>query len=483
MPYGAAANQSVLATRSTFGCTTAASALRLFRPACAPHWVFTIAGHRPPFTQSCWLRSRPRPADPATSTRPTSRPQAPRRALNPCACSAPERCRLAAPSDSRRRGLSSASQRVSRRRWQLSCCSAFQCGRASPPPSSPHSSPPSEHSGSSSAAITMPMVPASAPPTNSHRNWPPLCRLMSASPTTLIPTGMIFCGKQNLYLDRFQQLLIKKMLSEPPLARARRLGKFKSVVFRQLHAAGNTEAKTPLSQRQLRDAALIRPSHVAEVLAQLVAAGRVTRSSDGYRFNRCARAILWFDPRREHSFVPTAVLTAVARRACQGWPRLRGHPFGLGLDRREHGGRLDWSWAGGCGHLDGDAADGGGLSELATVSRFPTSIGLKGSGNGKHTRSVSSATDSAPNPRSPHCSISDISSSGCGVASCAARVVGRAFMDASPRRDACADREGQRPQSRASHRAERGYVLPPRSEAGPPWWHPDARAQRQELVT
>jgi hypothetical protein len=41
--------------------------------------------------------------------------------------------------------------------------------------------------------------------------------------------------------------------------------------------------------------------------------------------------------------VPTAVLTAAARRACPGWPRLRGHPFGLGLDRPEHGGRLDWS--------------------------------------------------------------------------------------------------------------------------------------------
>jgi hypothetical protein len=61
----------------------------------------------------------------------------------------------------------------------------------------------------------------------------------------------------------------------------------------------------------------------------------------------------------------------------------------------EHGGRLDWS--GLAASLDGDAADRGGLSELATVSRFPTSIGLKGSGNGKHTRSVSSATDSALN--------------------------------------------------------------------------------------
>src|SRR5215831_11230043 len=30
-------------------------------------------------------------------------------------------------------------------------------------------------------------------------------------------------------------------------------------------------------------------------------------------------------------------------RACQGWPRLRGHPLGLGLDRPEHGGKLDGS--------------------------------------------------------------------------------------------------------------------------------------------
>jgi hypothetical protein len=41
-----------------------------------------------------------------------------------------------------------------------------------------------------------------------------------------------------------------------------------------------------------------------------------------------------------------------ARRACQGWPRLRGHPLGLGLDRPEHGGRLDWSGSPGCRHLD-----------------------------------------------------------------------------------------------------------------------------------
>jgi hypothetical protein len=46
------------------------------------------------------------------------------------------------------------------------------------------------------------------------------------------------------------------------------------------------EANAPLSQRQLRDTARMRSSHVAEVLAQLVAAGRVTRSPDGYRLNR-----------------------------------------------------------------------------------------------------------------------------------------------------------------------------------------------------
>jgi RecA-family ATPase len=46
------------------------------------------------------------------------------------------------------------------------------------------------------------------------------------------------------------------------------------------------QAKTPLSQRQLRDTARMRASHVTEILAQLIAAGRVTRSPDGYRINR-----------------------------------------------------------------------------------------------------------------------------------------------------------------------------------------------------
>jgi hypothetical protein len=42
------------------------------------------------------------------------------------------------------------------------------------------------------------------------------------------------------------------------------------------------EAKAPLTQRQLRDAARMRASHVGDALANLVAAGRVIRSADGY---------------------------------------------------------------------------------------------------------------------------------------------------------------------------------------------------------
>jgi RecA-family ATPase len=45
------------------------------------------------------------------------------------------------------------------------------------------------------------------------------------------------------------------------------------------------DAKTPMSQRQLRDAARMRASHVAQVLTKLVADGRVTRSADGYRLS------------------------------------------------------------------------------------------------------------------------------------------------------------------------------------------------------
>ena len=44
-----------------------------------------------------------------------------------------------------------------------------------------------------------------------------------------------------------------------------------------------SQATTPLSQRQLREAARMRASHVTEILAKLVASGRVTRAVNGYR--------------------------------------------------------------------------------------------------------------------------------------------------------------------------------------------------------
>ena len=67
-------------------------------------------------------------------------------------------------------------------------------------------------------------------------------------------------------------------------------------------------------------------------------------------------SILWFDPRREHSSVPTA--KSHSRRA-QGLSRLAASsrpPEGLGLDWPEHGGTLDRIGAGGCRNLDRDGA-------------------------------------------------------------------------------------------------------------------------------
>jgi len=58
-------------------------------------------------------------------------------------------------------------------------------------------------------------------------------------------------------------------------------------------------------------------------------------------------SILWFDPRREHSSVPTA---KVSSRRAQGLSRLAASsrpPEGLGLDWPEHGGMLERLGAGG----------------------------------------------------------------------------------------------------------------------------------------
>src|SRR5882672_10446805 len=64
-------------------------------------------------------------------------------------------------------------------------------------------------------------------------------------------------------------------------------------------------------------------------------------------------AILWFDPRRAHSSIPTA--ESRSRRA-QGLSRLAASsrpPEGLGLDWPEHGGILDRIGAGGACHIIG----------------------------------------------------------------------------------------------------------------------------------
>jgi hypothetical protein len=63
--------------------------------------------------------------------------------------------------------------------------------------------------------------------------------------------------------------------------------------------------------------------------------------------------ILWFDPRREYSSIPTA--KSRSRRA-QGLSRLAASsrpPAGLGLDWHEHGGILNRIGAGGAHHIIG----------------------------------------------------------------------------------------------------------------------------------
>src|SRR6266849_2132143 len=63
----------------------------------------------------------------------------------------------------------------------------------------------------------------------------------------------------------------------------------------------------------------------------------------------------FFGSTRAASILPSRPpnLTAAARRACQGWPRLSRPPAGLGLDWPEHGGILDRIGAGGARHIIG----------------------------------------------------------------------------------------------------------------------------------
>jgi hypothetical protein len=77
--------------------------------------------------------------------------------------------------------------------------------------------------------------------------------------------------------------------------------------------------------------------HVSDGLIVALAPGRLIFRSQRVPAQSIG-SILWFDPRREHS---SARLSAAARRACQGWPRLSRPPEGLGLDWPEHGGILN----------------------------------------------------------------------------------------------------------------------------------------------
>jgi hypothetical protein len=74
---------------------------------------------------------------------------------------------------------------------------------------------------------------------------------------------------------------------------------------------------------------------------------------------------------REHSSAPTASLSAAARRACQGWPRLPRPPEGLGLDWPEHGGILDR--IGAEASLHGRQIQTGGFRSKPTPRSTPTS--------------------------------------------------------------------------------------------------------------
>jgi len=70
---------------------------------------------------------------------------------------------------------------------------------------------------------------------------------------------------------------------------------------------------------------------------------------------RCGEASLYRQSLpRDYAMSRPPDTAAAARRACQGWPRLRGHPQGLGLDWPEHGGMMI----------------GSGLQALTTLGKF-----------------------------------------------------------------------------------------------------------------
>jgi hypothetical protein len=112
--------------------------------------------------------------------------------------------------------------------------------------------------------------------------------------------------------------------------------------------------------------------------------------------------ILWFDPRREHSSVPTA--NSRSRRA-QGLSRLAASsrpPAGLGLDWPEHGGILDRIGAGGAHHIAGKFKPLV-LSEIHAAGDRVDSVTSRSSDSPSQPASRSAMAGSSNSPRDPGC--------------------------------------------------------------------------------
>src|SRR5580700_10199962 len=99
-----------------------------------------------------------------------------------------------------------------------------------------------------------------------------------------------------------------------------------------------------------------RGRHLTRVSESVVNAGLKLPENQRFEivgFFALLGRILWFDPRREYSSIPTA--NSRSRRA-QGLSRLAASsrpPAGLGLDWPEHGGILNRIGAGGAHHIIG----------------------------------------------------------------------------------------------------------------------------------
>jgi hypothetical protein len=118
----------------------------------------------------------------------------------------------------------------------------------------------------------------------------------------------------------------------------------------------NAEVSEPGELHVLQGRFPIASAELPPSLPTLVNAGLKLPENQRFEivgFLALSGRILWFDPRREYSSIPTA--NSRSRRA-QGLSRLAASsrpPAGLGLDWPEHGGILDRIGAGGAHHIVG----------------------------------------------------------------------------------------------------------------------------------